>query len=209
MKQFKYMVMITILAYNFVAAQDNHVTITGPTCLQVGDTVIYNVSKPIPGYHWGCPSGLMLLLTSADNTSVTYIVQSILEVSGSVWYGPLAYSSKGAISLQVYAKTQKPYFLLTTAGQTRKISTQIPAGATSINLEISPPIPQTDPLVYELSSSNPTWTFGNENKNIMATAKSFLSQRIQLNIGTGKTDIIIKTNGACDTRTDMIQLVQP
>lgn len=79
MKQIWSIVIITFLASNIATAQENGQQITGPTCIQIGDTVVYQVSKPIPGYHWSSPSGLNWLYSSADNSNATYIVNAMTK----------------------------------------------------------------------------------------------------------------------------------
>lgn len=209
MKQIVSIIFIVLSANNFVTAQDSGVDINGPTCIAVGDTVTYKVNKALPGYHWGYPPGMSWLYSADDNTNVTYVVQSTFQSMVRVWYGPSTHTSNGAVTLSVYARAGKPYFYFTTEGQPWQVVQDVPLNTKRLYINISPPMQLGNSFKYQLSSDNLSWTFGNEYKPNVETAKSFGAQRIRLNIGTGKTDITIKTTGACDTRNDITQLVKP
>ena len=208
MKQTICIFLIALLSKNISIAQDSNIAITGPTCLQVGDTVMYWVSKPIPNYHWSYPSGLNFLYSAADNSSATYVVNAVFNNGEMLWYGPMFQNIKGAITLQLYAKASKPFLRLTTDKQQRIIFDQIPARAQQLNIHISPQSIEMGLYQYELSSSNASWTFENEKVSILPTSKSFGNQIINLNVGNGSTIIKIKTTGTCKTRTDEIELVK-
>jgi hypothetical protein len=209
MKQIICIFLIALLANNFVTAQDSGVVITGPTCIQIGDTVVYKVSNAIPGYYWGSPSGLHLLYSTEDNYNATYIVNAMFNNGEQVWYGPSFQNNRGAIILPVFQKVGKPHFRWATEENPRVTVEQIPAGATGLTLTINPSAIAIMVYQYDLSSSNTSWTFEDEKKSILQTPKSIGSQKINLNIGKGATTIKIKTIGSCDTRTDDIQLIKP
>ena len=209
MKKFKIFVAMTFFVHHFANAQPGEVVVTGPTCIAIGDTVVYKVSKAVPGYQWGCPMQFMWLHGSDDNTSVTYLLHMELPTAGTVWYGPMAHTSKGGYTLQVYSQTSKPEFSFTTEEPNRRVVQQIPKGTSRIWLNIHPPgLQMATAFRYELSGSNDTWTFGNNRQLVFETGKTIAAQRIAVNVGSGNTTIKIKTTGGCDSRIDTVELVK-